>query len=203
MLMRTTPCIAQLLAFEYGSAILDAADTAASDAFAGHLLHLLSLLHALALQHLRRDWELDNLCTHTRGLPPPPAVRTEQTRASVMTMQTVDAQPSGSIMAPLSYRHMEKRTSTRPLQVAGGPVGCLHMRDFASLRSTAAQRAAHHQAMPLDVLGGLSGTERRALGAHSVQSTTHTPSASRPRVKSDVEQGKLDTGCVDVLSIHV
>lgn len=70
-------------------------------------------------------------------------------------------------------------------------MGCLHLADFASLRSTAPQRAAHNRAMPLDVLGGLSVAERRALGAHSLHSAAHTPSASRPRVKSesDIEEG--------------
>lgn len=82
----------------------------------------------------------------------------------------------------------------RSRQVAGGAVGCLQWRDFASLRSTAPQRASHNHAMPLDVLGGLSAAERRALGAHSVHSVTHTPSASRPTMKSatDIEQGKQD-----------
>lgn len=69
-------------------------------------------------------------------------------------------------------------------------MGFLRLRDFASLRSTATQRAAANQAMPLDVLGGLSAAERRALGAHSVHSVTHTPSASRPRQKPDMEQGR-------------
>lgn len=45
-----------------------------AESFAAHLVHLLSLQHALALQHLRRDWHLDNIVAHTRGLPPPPEV---------------------------------------------------------------------------------------------------------------------------------
>lgn len=76
ILGRPTTTRSQLLAFEYGSS--DAADSVAADAFSGKLVHLLSLLHALALQHLRRDWELDNIRAHTRGLPPPPAVRHTQ-----------------------------------------------------------------------------------------------------------------------------
>ena len=36
------------------------------------LLHIMSLMHALALQHLRGDWDLHNLQpAHPTDLPPP------------------------------------------------------------------------------------------------------------------------------------
>lgn len=43
--------------------------------FVERLTHLLSLLHALALQHLRGDWHLSNLVTHDPSIGPPPVVR--------------------------------------------------------------------------------------------------------------------------------
>ena len=42
--------------------------------FAQNIVHLTSLLHALALQHLRGDWELDNLIPFHSLDPPPPLV---------------------------------------------------------------------------------------------------------------------------------
>ena len=42
--------------------------------FAETLVHLVSLLHAVALQHLRSDWELANLIHFHASDPPPPLV---------------------------------------------------------------------------------------------------------------------------------
>ena len=42
--------------------------------FVERLTHLLSLLHALALQHLRGDWHLSNLVAHDPSIGPPPVV---------------------------------------------------------------------------------------------------------------------------------
>ncbi len=40
--------------------------------FRATLLHLMSLMHGLAIQHLRGDWDLHNLQpTHATDLPPP------------------------------------------------------------------------------------------------------------------------------------
>lgn len=43
--------------------------------FAETIVHLTSLLHGLALQHLRSDWDLANLTTFHTIDPPPPTVR--------------------------------------------------------------------------------------------------------------------------------
>ncbi len=78
-------------------------------------------------------------------------------------------------------------------------------RDFLSLRSTAAQRAAHNRAMPIQVLGGLSAAEHIALGAHRVQSVANTPNVSRRGVKGvgggrgDGEEGDVEAGVVVVV----
>ena len=43
--------------------------------FAESTVHLSSLLHGLALQHLRNDWDLANLTMFHNVDPPPPMVR--------------------------------------------------------------------------------------------------------------------------------
>ena len=43
--------------------------------FAQTLVHLTSLMHAIALQHLRSDWELANLTPYRAESPPPPLVQ--------------------------------------------------------------------------------------------------------------------------------
>lgn len=43
--------------------------------FSQTLVHLTSLLHAVALQHLRSDWELANLIPYRTEDPPPPMVQ--------------------------------------------------------------------------------------------------------------------------------
>lgn len=42
--------------------------------FADTVVHLTSLLHGLALQHLRNDWDLANLTTFHSNDPQPPTV---------------------------------------------------------------------------------------------------------------------------------
>lgn len=67
---------AQALSFDEHTAPADA-DAAwrkDADAFQRGLVHASSLLHGLALQHLRGDWDLDNLSTHDLVAPPPPNV---------------------------------------------------------------------------------------------------------------------------------
>lgn len=43
--------------------------------FAQTLVHLTSLLHGVALQYLRSDWELSNLTPYCTEDPPPPLVQ--------------------------------------------------------------------------------------------------------------------------------
>ena len=50
----------------------EGADPERTMEFKETLLHLMSLMHALAVQHLRGDWELLNLHpTHPADQPPP------------------------------------------------------------------------------------------------------------------------------------
>lgn len=55
-----------------GAAAAAAAPEAGSaEAFRRRLLHQCSLLHGLALQFLRSDWELGNIVAHERSCIPP------------------------------------------------------------------------------------------------------------------------------------
>ena len=54
--------------------------------FAQTLVHLTSLLHAVALQHLRSDWELANLTPYCDKDPPPPLVQLPSSNASVLLL---------------------------------------------------------------------------------------------------------------------
>lgn len=48
---------------------------AKAQTFAQTLVHLTSLMHAVALQHLRSDWVLANLTPYRPESPPPPLVQ--------------------------------------------------------------------------------------------------------------------------------
>lgn len=49
------------------------------------LLHLMSLMHGLALQHLRGDWDLHNLQpTHPTDVPPPVVRRNSHTKSQII-----------------------------------------------------------------------------------------------------------------------
>lgn len=62
-----------------GNGTQDASPTSLPDArikqvihFRNQILHIISLFHGLALQHLRKDWRLGNLSLHDEARPPPP-----------------------------------------------------------------------------------------------------------------------------------
>ncbi|CAD7698726.1 unnamed protein product [Ostreobium quekettii] len=66
--------VTQVLNFDMGTLPADLDDEGKRRArrFGDTFVHLISLLHAVALQSLRRDWELSNLRPHDQGQPEPP-----------------------------------------------------------------------------------------------------------------------------------
>ena len=54
----------------------------AAERFRLTCFHIFSLLHALAIQHLRTDWDLNNLRTHFPTEPAPPLVSLYPTPAA-------------------------------------------------------------------------------------------------------------------------
>jgi len=84
-------------------------------------VHFLSLLHALALQHAREDWDLDNLCVHH-----------PETQAPPMNAQKVQnlSEPRPSKSSSLSFwtmfflpaerKRVERLNNSMPLHVIGG-----------------------------------------------------------------------------------
>ena len=66
----TTACM-QLVIFHTGR---EGSDAERSVEFRETLMHLMSLMHGLALQHLRGDWDLYNLRPYDPTEPLPPVV---------------------------------------------------------------------------------------------------------------------------------
>lgn len=60
------------ISFDWGTLPKDCSrkDAEESKRFCETFCHFVSLLHALALQNLRRDWDLDNLEPHKSSCPP-------------------------------------------------------------------------------------------------------------------------------------
>ncbi len=74
----------QALSFDQHTPPPDAGPEWRSDAdkFQRALVHVASLLHGVALQHLRGDWDLDNLVEHDHHAPPPANVSPRRCRCS-------------------------------------------------------------------------------------------------------------------------
>lgn len=74
MTARWADACAQALSFDEHTQPRDAGPEwrRTADAFQGSLVHCCSLMQALALSHLRGDWELDNIHAHDHNGPPPP-----------------------------------------------------------------------------------------------------------------------------------
>eukprot|EP00884_Botryococcus_braunii_P000099 jgi/Botrbrau1/1008/Bobra.114_1s0046.1 len=98
-------------------------------AFQTNLVHLFSLLHGLALQNLRNDWDLDNLRRHGMFFPVPP----------------VDSHALASVL-----------TRTRSGRIVNSGVGRFSLVDIFMLRDTNARRHSYHRAMPMPVVMGVS-----------------------------------------------
>ena len=107
--------------------------------FAETAVHLSSLLHGLALQHLRNDWDLANLTTFHNVDPPPPLVRFQCSSLdgldskrflSVDAAQHVHAQYLDSVSDSAAKPHfhlLDKACETGTLGPEVGPL------EFASL----------------------------------------------------------------------
>ncbi|CAD7701187.1 unnamed protein product [Ostreobium quekettii] len=128
--------------FDCGTLPADISEDAAlaharfSDAF----LHYISLLHAVALQSLRQDYDMSNLRAHVDMMDPPP----------------FDA-------ADLWKAHVQKRKS----EDSGEPMrfkARFRFWDLIFLRSSQLVRLAYNELMPLTVIGGVGEDEKVLLG---------------------------------------
>eukprot|EP00873_Tetraselmis_striata_P015796 jgi/Tetstr1/436060/TSEL_024938.t1 len=128
---------------------------ARSDALEGHrgfqakLLHLTSLLHAVALQQLRCDAELDNLLPHSSPQPPPVDA------AYVFTKSHIHGVCQARRLSPAeSQKHIRRHTTPWP---------SLKRSIGAQLSTSYHTQDSHNWLSPLTVLGGLLDEERSIL----------------------------------------
>lgn len=66
--------VIQVLNFDFGTLPADLDDEGIKKAvkFGDTFVHLISLMHGVAIQNLRRDWDLDNMDVHDERNAPPP-----------------------------------------------------------------------------------------------------------------------------------
>eukprot|EP01025_Chloroclados_australasicus_P030869 TRINITY_DN3106_c0_g1_i1.p1 TRINITY_DN3106_c0_g1~~TRINITY_DN3106_c0_g1_i1.p1 ORF type:complete len:491 (-),score=51.58 TRINITY_DN3106_c0_g1_i1:2910-4268(-) len=134
--------------------------------FANTFIHLVSLLHGLACQTLRKDYDMNNIIVHnTEGMAPP--------------------------KDPLNLRNQQKneRKQAKDNNADGSPrkkanLGFIgfSVLDIFLLRSGDNAMQALHQAIPLPLIGGLNEEEKVALGGED----TGLPSAQ------GLHQGQLN-----------
>ena len=149
-----------------------------SDLFVARLVHLMSLMHALALQHLRGDEVLDNLVAAPRRLftTGPDLFPVEQRRrdAPTSTLSSVD------VTAPDDVEVFVDASDQMPTERARYHVGGAHILHSATenqhtprfkllnvLALTEDEESWRRccEALPLDVVGGLDPHERREIEA--------------------------------------
>lgn len=131
MSQRFCDSVVQVLTFDAGTLLENASEGELLEAatFRDAYAHLTSLLHAVALQTLRQDYNLHNLCEHN------------------------------IVGAPAGDAHAEMETARRL-----GHSVILSWLDIFVLRSERVTRNEVFVAMPLPVLGGMTDSERTALG---------------------------------------
>lgn len=122
--------------------------------FGETLIHLMSLLHALALQNLRRDWNLDNLTTH----------------------DSKTSQPSNSIKY---QRKIKRKEFKKNIQSQGGfwnfliesfRVGWKYFpTDALHVRVNNFERECYNHSFPLSVIGGITEDEKLILNVSNEQ----------------------------------
>lgn len=79
MSSKWTDAVIQVLNFDFGSLPDDLDDEGIKKAvkFGDTFVHLISLMHGVAIQNLRRDWDLKNTAVHDEKSTPPPIDATE------------------------------------------------------------------------------------------------------------------------------
>ena len=108
----------------------------------------MSLLHAVAIQSLRRDWDLDNLCEHdhVKGMPPATITLQRQLKREAVWSWT---------------RHTSWWNKIKFAIIAGiswFPIDCLH------LRMHPVEMRCLYKVLPLGVVAGVTEQEKVSLG---------------------------------------
>eukprot|EP01024_Parvocaulis_polyphysoides_P014826 TRINITY_DN16220_c0_g1_i2.p1 TRINITY_DN16220_c0_g1~~TRINITY_DN16220_c0_g1_i2.p1 ORF type:complete len:459 (+),score=57.88 TRINITY_DN16220_c0_g1_i2:128-1504(+) len=118
--------------------------------FANTFVHLVSLLHGVASQTLRKDYDLDNLIIHnTEGDAPP--------------KDPVNLRTQNKNYAKLRQSSPEDSADKKKQDVDYEFIG-FSIFDVFLLRSGDQAMGTLHRAMPLTLVGGLNEDEKNALG---------------------------------------
>ncbi|GMH35646.1 hypothetical protein BSKO_03514 [Bryopsis sp. KO-2023] len=143
----------QAIFFDRGTLVDDADEKALweSKIFCESFVHLMSLLHALALQNFRRDWDLDNLSNH----------------------HTVESEPNMNIKIRRRMKHREVRSMLKTNGVSWWSrywtylwVGRHNLpADLFHIRSNRLERECYNHMLPLGVISGVSEAEKEVLGS--------------------------------------
>ncbi|GMH38627.1 hypothetical protein BSKO_06511 [Bryopsis sp. KO-2023] len=110
--------VIQVLNFDFGTLPLDIDEAGKIRArkFADTYVHLISLMHGVAVQNLRRDWDLDNLTSHDENSPAPPL------DPKFLTSGGEESRFSWKDITQLrsDKKHKEKYNSLMKIHVLGG-----------------------------------------------------------------------------------
>lgn len=142
----------QAIYFDRGTVPSDATDEQieACRDFCETFSHLMSLLHALALQNLRRDWDLDNLIHH----------------------HEYESKPDMNIRVRRRMKHQEIRSELKERGLSRWRRFMVYLWagrhsfpiDMFHIQSNRLQRECYNNMLPLGVIGGVSKEEKLILG---------------------------------------
>jgi len=173
---------------------MTAAELVAHKTFIAELVHLISLLHAVSCQALRRDPDLHNLTRHSKHLEAPPsdpallrsvgsgsAAGGDAAAAAAAAAGSSGSTPAtAAAAAPAAAAAAVEGAGGEGLEGLGGSfsgwgiisawgrgtniVGSAHWRDIFMLRGSSEIIRKYNAAQPLPVIGGTSLDELSALG---------------------------------------
>mmetsp|Transcript_12415 Transcript_12415/g.31747 ORF Transcript_12415/g.31747 Transcript_12415/m.31747 type:complete len:462 (-) Transcript_12415:1232-2617(-) len=133
----------------------------AHETFMLRLMHLVSLMHALALQHLRRDFNLSNLRQFNASSRPPPVDAARLKERARRTLKEAEQKASEAL------GDVEMSEHHRAVEAYLGCGGC--MGNFLMMWTSKSDQYNH--LCPLSVIGGLYQVERDALQTDTPEQT--------------------------------
>ena len=190
------------LCFDSGSWAQGAA-AAPGEAFRRRLLHHSSLLHGLALQFLRSDWDLGNIVPHDRSRLPAWVRSARGERERERALGGVGGAPG--LARPVERRRRDRSGQKchdmqllpadgglRPIPLPQDALYCpgFHPspKDHVMLRGSLQAKRRYFRASPIPVLGTLSRLEAQALASATLPLSKP---GSRRRPLTDESRGPL------------
>lgn len=172
MTSKLTDAVVQVLTFDQGT-LPDAPtpdQAEAASRFRDNIVHLVSLLHAVALQTLREDYDMENLTVHDSMQAAPPV--------NVTDLREGEGEAGGADVGADDVDDVKLVTSANTPFEGPGAAGVAPRHasfkananvytliDIFLLRTAKHQTSYLHKAMPLPVVAGLTQSEGLCLGA--------------------------------------